>query len=66
MQSGTMRDLRFSHHGHKDKWWDQDQAGWSTGEQDPFLMRNRLMIHFSAVIKLAWLIIYVHLQYQIL
>lgn len=56
MQSVRTRDLQFSLHGHKDKQWEQDQAGWSTGEQDPFLIRNGLMIHFSAVIKLAWLV----------
>lgn len=66
MQGDTMKDLQFSLYGHKVKQWKQDQAGWSTGEQDPFLLRNGLMIHFSAVIKLAWLVIHVYLQCQIL
>lgn len=58
-QSGTATDSQFSLHGHKGKQWEQDQAGWSTGEQDPFLMRNGFMIHFSAVIKLAWSVTHV-------
>lgn len=66
MQSDTMRDLQFLFPEHKGKLWKQGQAGRSTGEQDPFLRRNGLMIHFSPVIKLAWLVIHVYLQYQIL